>query len=116
MEEFKEIIGAVLESIESFESTYIGCSESSEALEIIGHKLAFDKGWLEIENPHTITGAKNLEEIIGLKVVHSFYNEVEFKIMFENQASVSISLKDEDFKSPEAASFIPKRGSIVVFD
>lgn len=110
------IIGAVLETTIENDASYIDAGEGSDVLNIKGQSLAFDKGWFVIENPYTIVGAPNLSVLIGSKVVDACSNDEEITLKFDNDSVISISLKDEDFVGPEAASYTPKKGGIIVFD
>ena len=44
-----------------------------------------------------------------------YFEGDELSLFFSNDIQIAISLKDEDYKSPEAVSFYPNKGSIVVF-
>ena len=116
MYKFEEIIGAELEAITESEAAYVDADESGEVLNIIGISLVFDRGWFVVENPHTVFGVTNLNEIIGSKVVDASSNEDEIRLQFSNGSAISVSLKDEDFVGPEAASYSPKQGEIIVFN
>lgn len=116
MNNFTEIEGAILESISESGATYISANGKEESLKVKVHSLAFDKGWFEIENPYSIVGGENLNDFIGLKVVEAFSNEDSIYLKFNNDSVVIVSLKDEDFNGPEAASYNPKKGDIIVFN
>ena len=116
MYKFVEIIGAELEAITEGQAAYVDSEESGDALNIKGISLVFDRGWFVVENPHTIFGVTNLNEIIGSKVADAFSSEDEIRLQFSNGAAISVSLKDEDFVGPEAASYSPKQGEIIVFN
>ncbi len=116
MYKFTEIIGAVLETITESDATYVDAGEGGEVLSIKGQSLAFDKGWFVIENPHTIVGVPSLSALIGSKVIDAFSNDDKIILKFDNDSVISVSLKDEDFVGPEAASYAPKKGEIIVFD
>ena len=116
MYRFEEIIGAALEEITESEAAYEDADDSGVVLNIKGLSLAFDKGWFVIENPHTVVGVSNLREIFGSKIVDAFSNNDEISLKFNNGAVLSVSLKDEDFVGPEAASYSPKQGEIIVFN
>jgi hypothetical protein len=116
MYKFEEIIGAELEVITESEAAYIDADKSGEAIDIKGISLVFDRGSFVVENPHTIFGVANLNEIIGSKVIDAFSSEDEIRLEFSNGAAISVSLKDEDFVWPEAASYSPKQGEIIVFN
>ncbi len=116
MYKFPQIIGAVLEGINLSDASYIDASKGSEVLNIQGQSLTFDKGWLVIENPYFVNGATELSELIGSKIVDAFSNDEEIRLTFENGVDVLVSLKEEDFIGPEAASYSPKQGEIIVFN
>lgn len=116
MYRFEEIIGAALEEITESNAAYVDADDSGEVLNIKGLSLAFDKGWFLIENPHTVLGVSSLREIIGSKVVDAFSNNDEISLKFNNGAVLLVSLKDEDFVGPEAASYSPKQGELIVFN
>jgi hypothetical protein len=120
MEPFEEIEGAVLVGVSTSEATYVDVGDRNEPLNIKGHSLVFDLGQLVIENPFTVVGPEkenqSLDSLIGLKVMSAYSNEEEIRIIFESGAYVSVSMKDKDFIGPEAASYSPKRGNIIVFN
>lgn len=116
MYKFEEIIGAKLESITESDAEYVDADDSGEVLNIKCLSLVLDKGWFVIENPHTIDGVSSLNEIIGSRVVDAFSNDDEIFLKFSNGAAISVSLRDEDFVGPEAASYSPKQGEIIVFN
>lgn len=116
MYKFSEIVGAKLESVTESSASYVDAEDSSDVLNIKGQSLAFDKGWFVIENPHTVSGVVSLKEVIGSVVIDAFSNSDEINIKFDNGAVVAVSLKDNDFVGPEAASYCPKQGEIIVFN
>lgn len=116
MYKFTEIIGAVLESITERDAAYVNADDSGQVLSIKGQSLAFDKGWFVIENPHTVVGAPSLNALIGSMIIDAFSNDDEIHLKFDNGATVSVSLKEGDFIGPEAASYAPKQGEIIVFN
>jgi hypothetical protein len=82
--------------------------------------LVFDNGRLNIENPFTLKCASNevvtLSSIVGCHVTDAIITEAEIMIVFEGMIYLCISLQDEDFVGPEAASFTASTGEIVVFN
>lgn len=120
MEPFKEIEGAFLREISSSEATYVDVGNKNEPLNIQGCSLVFDLGQLVIENPFVVSGPDNkelkLNQLIGLKVASAYSNVEEIRIMFETGAFISVSMKDDDFVGPEAASYSPNQGNIIVFN
>lgn len=115
MFKFTEIIGSVLESISENDASYVDVSDSG-ILKVKGKSLAFDSGWFVIENPYQLVGVEDFRELIGSKVLEAYSNDIEIRLEFERDIILSVSLKDEDFVGPEAASYAPKRGNIIVFD
>jgi len=121
MEIFEEIEGAMLESVSVSEATYVDAGSSgSKPLKVEGCSLVFDLGWFVIENRFSVISPENLDvglnELVGLKVGSAYSTEEEIRINFELGSYISVSMKDEDFVGPEAASYTPKRGDIVVFN
>lgn len=120
MESFDEIEGAVLETISMSEATYVDAGGKTEPLLIQGCSLNFNLGWLVIENPYSVIGPNNekmeLDKLVGQKVTSAYSTEEEIRLNFNSGAYISVSMKDEDFVGPEAASYSPKRGEIIVFN
>jgi len=116
MYKFPEILGATLEGISTNKATYVGMSDDSKVLEVVGTSLVFDSGAFVIENPYKAVGVENLIDLVGNKVVGAYSNSDEIKLVFENGASISVSMKEADFVGPEAASFLPNRGNVIVFN
>jgi hypothetical protein len=120
MEPFEEIEGAVLERISASEATYVGVGDKNESLKIHGCLLIFDLGLFVIENPFAVIDPENenteLNELVGQKVTSAYSNEEEIRIIFESGAYISVSMKDKDFVGPEAASYSPNRGDIIIFN
>ncbi len=120
MDSFEEIEGAVLEGISTSEATYVDMGEKNVPLKIRGCSLNFDLGQLVIENPFTVVGTEDentgLNQLVGLRVTSAYSNEEEIRIIFESGAFISVSMKFNDFVGPEAASYSPKRGNIIVFN
>lgn len=116
MYRFDEIIGATLEEITVRDAIYVDAVDSDKVLEIKGLMLAFDKGRFVIENPHTLIGVSSLREIIGSSVVEAFSNDDCISLKFNNGGILLVSLRDCDFVGPEAASYYPKQGEIIVFN
>ena len=92
----------------------------SKPLEIEGVSLTFDRGTLVIENPFVITDSKGdsiaVENLKGDIVQNAFSTDVEITIEFKSHAVLSISMNDDDFTGPEAASWNPNEGPIIVFN
>jgi hypothetical protein len=82
--------------------------------------LVFDKGVLAVENPFTVTCDSGeqlaLGSIIGCCVSATFFTETEFYVVFEGRISLRVSLRDEDFIGPEAASYRANTGEVAVVD
>jgi len=120
MESFEEIEGATLERFFISEATYVDAGEKEEPQKVKGCSLVFDLGLFVIENPYCIVGKNNKEikmnELVGLRVKSAFSNKEEIRLNFEPGAYISVSMKDKDYIGPEAASYSPKRGEIIVFN
>jgi len=120
MEEFNEIAGAILEDFSTSSATYVGMNLGSEPLEIEGASLTFDRGILVIENPFVITDSKgasiHVENLKGDTVRYAFSTDLEITIKFKSGSRLSISMNADDFKGPEAASWNPNEGPIIVFN
>jgi hypothetical protein len=120
MKKFDEIIGAALKDVTKSISTYVAAESDSEFLKIEGISLIFDRGVLLIENPFMIINSENenikINELVGDSVRTAYLLESEIQILFESDAVLTISLRDEDFVGPEAASWTPNDGAIIVFN
>ena len=120
MNSFKEIEGGILKNVTRSKATYVGMDHNDPPLEIMGASLEFDIGIFVIENPFEIVDSNNFvvtsKELIGLKIVSAFLTKTEIKLIFEKGFSLSVSLKDEDFIGPEAASYSPHKGDVIVFN
>jgi|GEM_PF-1194030 len=120
MDKFNEIAGAVFEGFSTSSATYVGNDLGSEPLEIEGVSLTFDRGILVIENPFVITDSKGesiqIANLKGDTVRYAFSTDLEVTIEFKSGSRLSISMKDDDFKGPEAASWNPNEGAIIVFN
>ncbi len=120
MEKFVEIEKAKLENISTTTSTYVAASGDSDSKIVDGCALKFDFGIFVIENKFEVNDKNNnkidLSTLIGFKVNTAYSTELEIKVIFENDSYISISMKNEDFNSPEAASYSPKNGDIIVFN
>jgi hypothetical protein len=121
----REIIGAKLESIGSSEATYIGIKPKG-LLKITSVSFVFDRGRLEIENPFTVlkggdglppeSVSETLNSLVGSTVVDAFISGEEIGLDFADDTSIRISLRDEDWRGPEAGNYAPNDGAIIVFD
>ncbi len=120
MEKFIEIEKAKLENISTTTATYVAASGDSEPKLVDGCTLKFDCGIFVIENKFEIKDKNNNEidinALIGLTVNTAYSTDLEIKVIFENDSYISVSMKNEDFISPEAASYSPNNGDIIVFN
>jgi hypothetical protein len=120
VEEFREIVNAILEGVSTSEATYVDARGVGDSQKVQGVSLAFDLGWFVIENPFTVIGANKshiaLKVLIGDRVKSAHYDENEIQIIFDSGGKITVSMKDEDFTGPEAASYSPKQGEIIVFN
>jgi hypothetical protein len=120
MKKLDEIIGATVENIAEASAVYMAPEKDSESLKIKGVSVVFDRGILVIENPYSIFNSKNekmkINALIGDSVRTADLSESEIRILFETDALLTISMRDEDFVGPEAASWNPIDGPIIVFN
>lgn len=120
MYKFEEIVGAKLMKVSVSSATYVGMDDISEPNEIEGCCIEFDLGNFTIENPYQVespSGQKiGVSDLAGDTVVEAYSTEAEIKVIFSSGSSISVSLLPEHFVGPEAASFEPKEGNIVVFN
>ncbi len=120
MEKFVEIEKAKLESISTTTSTYVAISGDSDPKIVDGCTLQFDFGIFVIENKFEVNDKNNnkinINTLIGFKVNTAYSTDLEIKVIFENDSYILVSMKNEDFVSPEAASYSPKKGDIIVFN
>jgi len=84
--------------------------------------LIFSASRLSIENPFTIESLDSSEahpslgNLVGASVVDAYSEEDELVVVFSSRRRLSVSLRAEDFACPEAASYAPDEGPIVVFN
>ncbi|WDP91119.1 MAG: hypothetical protein HUN04_16015 [Desulfobacter sp.] len=120
MNNFKEIEGGVLKEVSTTKATYVGIDSKKGPMEINGFSFEFDIGIFVIENPFTIVNPQKekaeISNLIGLKVVSAYCTKSVIGLNFEKGYSLSVSMKDEDYTGPEAASFAPHKGNIIVFN
>jgi hypothetical protein len=120
VEKFDDIIGATLEDIIKASSTYVATEDDSKSVKVEGDFIFFDRGVLVIENPFMIINSKKeeieIDKLIGDSVRTAYLSESEIRIIFESYAVLTISMRDEDFVGPEAASWNPNDGPIIVFN
>jgi hypothetical protein len=80
--------------------------------------LVFDKGVLNVENPFLIScdsgESASLSSVVGCCVSDTFSTATEFFVVFEGRISLRVSLRDEDFIGPEAASYRANTGEVVI--
>ncbi len=79
--------------------------------------LVFDAGVLRIDNPFQLqcdSGERvSLPSIIGCHVSETYSTATDFFVVFEGRISLAVSLREEDFIGPEAASFHAASGQVV---
>ena len=124
---FIELIGAKLTDIGRESATYVGLSKQ-KPITVDSVRLIFDLGALVIENPFTVDTGESLynssedgcetimQMLIGAGVADAEFRHQSIDIRFDNGYQVSISLRDEDFSTPEAGNYQPNNGPIIVFD
>ncbi len=113
----KSLVGQKLINTEITEYSYVGANsilhQKGECI-----SLQFSESYMQIENPWEIFRAGDSVEIsalFGLNVHSIKHIEGQsFQILFENDLVFSISLKDKDYTTPEAFSYYPNKGEIIV--
>ncbi len=120
MYEFEEIIGSKLMKVSASSATYVGMDDDSQPNKIEGCCIEFDLGNFIIENPYQVKSHSGeeikLSDLTGDAVVEAYSTEQEIKVIYSSGSSITVSLLPEHFVGPEAASFEPKEGNIVVFN
>jgi hypothetical protein len=99
-------------------ATYVAKNSGAPSLETTPTVLVFSASRLSFENPYTLQSswASTLQDLVGRSVVEAFSTDEDLVVLFEGNDHLAISLRDEDFVSPEAAVYAPDRGPIVVFN
>jgi len=100
-------------------NTLYNAINSEEKRNVFCLGIKMDKGILNIENKYEIKNdlykKVNIEEIIGKIITDTYYKEKEeFVIYIGNRIALKISLKEQDFNSPEAFCFYGESGEIIV--
>jgi len=120
MYKFEEIVGSKLMKVSVSSATYVGMDNNSEPNKIEGCCIEFDLGNFIIENPYQVKSPSGEEirvsDLTGDSVVEAYSTETEIKVIFSSGSTITVSLLPEHFVGPEAASFEPKEGNIVVFN
>jgi len=120
MSAFESIIGAELMSVNGSSSTYIGVDNDRGRLNVTTTRLVFDIGYLVIENPYVAFDengvAHSINLLIGEAVIAEEVTETDLILIFTSRTRLSISIRDDDYQSPEAASWTPTNGTIVVLN
>lgn len=79
--------------------------------------LVFDTGVLHVENPFSIACDSGehvtLRSLIGCYVSATFSTDTEFYLVFEGRISLRVSMREEDFIGPGAASFRDNSGKVI---
>ena len=79
--------------------------------------LVFDTGVLKIWNPFVLVCDSgeyvNFNSMIGCCVSDTFSTDCEFIAVFEGRITLRVSLREEDFIGPEAASWRANTGEAV---
>jgi hypothetical protein len=115
------LFGQKLLSYEMIGNTYHGLS-NEPTLQSTTLSLRFSSSRFVIENPYRIIDTKNkvdetIDTLIGMTVTDFLFTKgVAIKIIFDSNKQIIISLKEEDYSSPEAASYNPDKGDTVVFN
>ena len=116
----QNLIGQQLEKLGTELVTYVPITEKSiNRVEVIS--LRFTSSSAQIENPIRIISENGeaiaLESLLGKIVANvNISVGVDLTITFKNSAQIIISLLDQDYHTPEAMSYYPDRGNIVVIN
>lgn len=122
---FHQIIGATLLNVDSSKATYCGLNKSDPIISAYQFGFKMDKGYMSVENPFTLTINEKifhsfdleifniLRSLTGSRVEQAWFEKEEINIIFNN-AHLRISLKDEDFVSPEAGNFAANDNSTII--
>ena len=116
------LAGQIILRIGSQQSSYVGLHEAPEPLEVIATVLVMSDSLLTIENPYSIESRDSpgleleISELPGRVVESAFWTTEDLVLEIAGGLRLCVSLREEDFRTPEAASYSPNQGSIVVFD
>jgi hypothetical protein len=125
---FTQIIGGRLLEVGTTNSSYNALENKESPKYVVSPRLEFDIGVLTIENPFILQNGtthlsstdslinSELNKLVGKCVVDSVYENDSIVVRFETGASIIISLRDEDYNSPEAGNFVPRVGSTIMFN
>lgn len=120
MQILEELCGARLTEVSRSQASYVGVSSKDVTISIEGASLVFDLGTLVIENRFKVCGplgaVADISSLIGCVVDWVEQSEYEINILLVGGAVVTISLRDEDWNSPEAVSYAPNSGQIIVIN
>ena len=115
------LIGQKLISYEIVENTYMGLA-NEPTLKANATSLRFSSSYFLIENPYRIIDIRSklegtIDSLIGMTVTDfTITKGVAIKVILDLNKEIIVSLKDEDYSSPEAARYNPDKGDTVVFN
>ncbi|MDB5232366.1 MAG: hypothetical protein JWN76_3171 [Chitinophagaceae bacterium] len=97
------MIGKRLLSTRISTSTVLPINGNGKELYTIANSLHFEDYRLDINNPITFIPAdKDLESLIGLKVIGTDERKEEAEIIFDNGFKLIVNMRDEVYYDPES--------------
>lgn len=106
-----------LVSITTGLASYVGIEDNSDPLETKPVVLIFSASRLVIESVYKIEPvALTLQDLAGRSVVDAYSTDDEIMVLFDAGPRLIVSLRAEDHRGPEAASYEPNDGPILVFN
>jgi hypothetical protein len=97
------LIGKTLTSTNLSTSTVLPINGNGKELYTIANSLHFEDYRLDINNPISIVPVeKELELLIGLKVIATEERKEEAEIIFDNGNKLLIDMRDEVYYDPES--------------
>jgi hypothetical protein len=102
-EYLNRLVGKVLTSVNVSPSTILSIIENGKALYTITNTLYFEDYRLNINNPISILPvAKELDDLVHLKVVATKERKKEAEIVFDSGYKLIVDMRDEGYYDPEA--------------
>lgn len=111
MKQFEQIKGACLAAVAAPGDELAGLDQHRN-----DWRLVFDQGLLVVENPFSLRCESDepvsFESLIGCVVTQAYAMQDSFVVIFEGNLVLSVSLKEEDYASAAAASFLSRNGEL----
>ncbi|MBL8012410.1 MAG: hypothetical protein JNN05_01045 [Candidatus Omnitrophica bacterium] len=113
---FDSIVGGILLGVSGSKKNYIGLNGVGPTISVAEISFLLDSGNLSIENPFVvkIDGKvfrssdldifDTIKTLVGTTVQQAWFEKEEVNVVLD-RAHLIISLKDEDFVSPEAGTY-----------